>query len=401
MGVKLLNLFDTILALILVIFFTTACSNEEDVVTTNAELSAETVEGTATNCAVVLTAQQGMRYEITIESDGNWCQLSDNKITGFGEIEQGQTSKTIFLYLKTNLSGEERQATIYVEFTGGMRYTLLLKQLSAELPTTSGVINKAWPELPLCEEKDDFYYRFYTDDIGSRSDVRNYTMCFDRTKKAALWVAYPMHSFYTTGSAKRNDDFVAEPSIPVQYQSNLTRSYAGRYDRGHQIAAADRKCSQTMMDQTFYWTNMTPQQSDFNQKLWGNLEGKVRGEICADTLYVVTGAHFGGERHSSISKTTTADGVECPIPTHYYKLMLRTVSGRTGKSISEIRDAEQLQAVAIYIQHHNSGNSTALKQEYFMSVNELEEITGFDFFTMLDDSIEAQVEAQCNPDAWF
>ena len=383
-----------------------ACSDSEDVSIINAELSVSTVDGETKECAVVLTAQQGMRYEITIDSDGGWCRLSDNSTTIMGEIAQGQATKIVYLYLQPNYSGVQRVAEISVEFTGGKRFSLNLTQLSVEKPTPdnpnmSGVIKKAWPELPLCVENENFYYRYYTDNVGSKSNVRNYTMCFDRTKKAALWVAYPMHSFYTTGSAKRNDDFIAEPSIPVQYQPNLTRSYAGRYDRGHQIAAADRKCSQKMMDQTFYWTNMTPQYGDFNQKLWSNLEGKVRSEICADTLYVVTGAYFDGERHSSIAATTTAAGVSCPVPTHYYKLMLRTVNGRTGKAIAEISDASQLQAIGLFIQHHDSGGSTMLKSEYFMSVREIEQITGFDFFTMLNDSIEDEVESQYNPDAWF
>lgn len=381
-----------------------SCAKDEEMVIAKAELSATAVEGNVENCAVVLTAQQGTRYEITISSEGSWCQFSDGKKTAFGEISQGQNSKTIFLYLSANYSGVERTANINVEFTGGSKFYLQLTQSSVEKdePEVSGVLKKAWAELPVCVDKENFYYRYYTANLGSRSNVRNYTMCFDREKKAALWVAYPLHSSYTTGSAKRNDDFIAEPTIPVQYQPNLTRSYAGRYDRGHQIAAADRKCSQTMMDQTFYWTNMTPQYSNFNQKLWGNLEGKVRSEICADTLYVVTGAYFDGERHSSIYATTNdSSGKACPIPTHYYKLLLRTVSGRTGKAISEIKDASQLQAIGVFIQHHDSGNNTALKSEYFMSVKELEQITGFDFFAMLDDSIEAEVEAQCKPSAWF
>lgn len=381
-----------------------SCSQDEDVTLANAELRQDVVDGNTKECAVVLTAQQGTRYEITIDADGAWCSFSDNRLSVLGQIEQGATSKIVYLYLHQNTSGAPRVATVNVEFTGGSRFALKLTQNSVEKdePTVSGGLKKAWAELPVCVERDNLDYRYYTDNVGSRSNVRNYTICFDRTKKAALWVAYPLHSSYTTGSAKRNDDFIAEPTIPVQYQPNLSRSYSGRYDRGHQIAAADRKCSQKMMDQTFYWTNMTPQQSDFNQKLWGNLEGKVRGEMCADTLYVVTGAYFDGERHSSIAATTTdSAGGSCPIPTHYYKLMLRTVKGNTKKAVSEITDASQLQAIGLFIQHHNSGNDTVLKSEYYMSVSQIEQITGFDFFAMLDDSIEAEVEAQCDPDAWF
>lgn len=381
-----------------------SCSDGEDTVIVNAALSVENVDGDSGSCAVVLTAQSGIRYVITIESGSAWCKFADGQTSLFGQMDAGQVVKQVALMLTPNKTGKNRVADIKVEFAGGMRFSLRLTQypMANGGSAAASVLDKAWAELPVCEQRDNIDYRYYTDNVGSKGDVRNYTICFDRTKKAALWVAYPLHSFYTSGVAKRNDDFVVEPSIPSQYQPDLTKSYAGYYDRGHQIAAADRKCSQTMMDQTFYWTNMTPQQSNFNQKLWGNLEGKVRGEICADTLYVVTGAYFDGEYHSSISQTTNdSAGKSCPIPTHYYKLLLRTVSGRTGKAIAEIGDATQLQAIGIYIQHHDSGSSTQLKSEYFMSVSQIEQITGFDFFPMLDDAIEAEVESQCNPSVWF
>ena len=117
---------------------------------------------------------------------------------------------------------------------------------------------------------------------------------------------------------------------------------------------------------------------------------------------MVTGAYFDGVRHSSIDATTNDNaGKACPIPTHYYKLLLRTKKGNTKKAISEITDASDLRAIGLFIQHHNSGESTTLKEEYFVSVNELERITGFDFFPMLPDEIEEDVEEQCDRGAWF
>ncbi|MBP3290665.1 MAG: DNA/RNA non-specific endonuclease [Alistipes sp.] len=274
-------------------------------------------------------------------------------------------------------------------------------QGSTSQTPVAGVISKAWAELPVCDQRDNIDYRYYISSVGSKSNVRNYTMCYDRTKKAALWVAYPLHALYTSGDVGRTEDWAYEPSIPSQYQAYLNKSYAGSYDRGHQIPSGDRQSSQEMNQQTFYYTNMTPQASSLNQSMWNNLETKVRNEICSDTLYVVTGAHFGGTRHSSIAASTTDNnGQECPTPTHYYKALLRTVSGNTGKMISEIKDASQIQAIGIYVQHQDTTDST-IKNEHYISIKELESITGFNFFAMLDDSIESAVKAQCNPSAWF
>ena len=323
------------IAILLLTVLFAACS-DEDAVTTNVALSLDVVSGHDENCAVVLTARQGMSYAATIIADDDWCKWGNFKTDTAGEMP-AEHSKSLFLYFSKNFSNADREATIVVDFSDGKSFVLTLKQKWAD---ASVAFEREWAELPKCKNNSNFHYRHYVAPLGSRSSVRNYTMCFDRTKKAALWVAYPIHSLYLIGSANRDySKFIKEPSIPSQDQPNLSKSYSGRYDRGHQIAAADRKCSQEMMDQTFYWTNMTPQYYNFNQKLWGNLEGAVRNEKCADTLYVVTGCYFDGERHSSIDATTSAGGLTCPIPTHYYKLLLRTVKGNTGKAIANFKDA--------------------------------------------------------------
>ena len=216
-------------------------------------------------------------------------------------------------------------------------------------------------------------------------------------------MAYPLHSSHTTGGGNRNySKFGYDPQVDTEYQAALGRgSYNGWYDRGHQLPAADRKCSQQMMDQTFYATNMTPQQANFNQKKWGALEGKVRGMICSDTLYVVTGACFSGSHHSSIDKSTTDKlGNTCPTPTFYYKALLRTKKGNTGKKISEITDASELRAVVFWLQHENSGSDTAITAADCITVEDLEERTGFTFFPMLDDSVEQQVKTTIEPAEW-
>ena len=156
-----------------------------------------------------------------------------------------------------------------------------------------------------------------------------------------------------------------------------------------------------MMDQTFYATNMTPQQADFNQGKWGVLEGNVRNCICKDTLFVVTGAYFDGTHHSSIdSSTKDKSGNVCPTPTHYYKALLRTKSGSTGKLISQFTDASQLIAIAVWLEHEDTDNDTTMSDSEFISVAELEERTGFTFFPMLDDSIEQQVKQTKDVSAW-
>lgn len=369
-----------------------------EVITSDAYVKTEEVKGESKNCAVVLRAQQGTSYTISIESEGAWATFSGSKTT----IEDTMTSndKVVYIYFNKNSSGASRTANINVNFSDGSVFELSFTQHSYD---SSIAFSREWAELPVCKEEKNYIFNSHYGTLGLNNNARNYTYCFDPKVRASLWVAYPLHKSHTSGDANRNNSsFGYDPKVDDELQAALGRgSYNGWYDRGHQLPAADRKCSQQMMDQTFYSTNMTPQQANFNQNKWAVLEGKVRNMTCNDTLYVVTGAYFGDQHHSSIdSKTTDKLGNNCPTPTHYYKALLRTKKGNTGKRIDEISDANELRAIVFWFEHENSGDDTTITSADCITVSQLEELTGFNFFPMLDDSIEAQVESTKVASEW-
>ncbi len=368
------------------------------VVTSDAYLNTTEVKGDSKNCAVVLRAQQGTSYWVTLTSEGDWAKFSCGNTTIEGTMQN--TDKVIYIYFDKNASGESRVADVAVTFSDGRHFDLSFTQHSYD---NTIAVSRAWAELPMCKEENNYVYNTHFGTLGLKSDARNYTYCFDPAVRASLWVAYPLHKCYTSGDGNRNNSsFGFDPKVDDEVQADLGRgSYNGWYDRGHQLPAADRKCSQQMMDQTFYATNMTPQQANFNQNKWGVLEGRVRNMVCSDTLYVVTGAYFGGEHDSSIAnKTYDKSGNTCPTPTHYYKALLRTKKGNTGKRIDEFDDASQVRAIAFWFTHKNTGSDTSITAADCISVAELEEITGFTFFPMLDDAIEAEVKSAKVPSEW-
>lgn len=374
-----------------------SCENvTTEVVESNAYLKSEIVKGDSKNCAVVLEAQQGTSYNVTITSDGDWAKFSDKSTVIEGVMDT--ETKIVYIYFSKNASGKSREANVTV-CLGDECFPLSFTQESYD---SSIAFQREWVELPVCKAENNYIFNTHYGECGSKNNARNYTYCFDPKVRASLWVAYPLHNAYTSGSGNRdNSSFGYDPKVDDELQANLSRSYNGWYDRGHQLPAADRKCSQQMMDQTFYATNMTPQQSNFNQKKWGVLEGRVRNMICSDTLYVVTGAYFDGEHDSSIaSKTTDNSGNNCPTPTYYYKALLRTKRGNTGKRIDQITDASQVRAIVFWMKHANTGEDTNITAADCISVAELEAKTGFTFFPMLDDTIEQEVKATAVPSEW-
>lgn len=373
-------------------------NTNNDVVESNVYLKTSEVDGRSTNCAVVLQAQQGTSYTATVSSKSGWISFASNQMTVSNTMTA--TEKVLYLYFDANDTGEERTATIVVEFSDDSRFEEVLLQLSYD---TSIAMERDWAELPVCEERNGYLYRTHYGQLGAKMDARNYTICFDPEVRASLWVAYPLHTSHMTGNGDRNrSSFGYDPMVESSLQANLSRSYNGWYDRGHQLPAADRKCSQEMMDQTFYSTNITPQQGNFNQNKWGALEGRVRGFACADTLYVVTGAYFDGEQHNSTIDASTKDcsGNVCPTPTHYYKALLRTSKGNTGRSITEATEAVQLRAIVFWMEHANTESITTITSADCISVAELERRTGFTFFPMIDDAIEQEVKESAVPSLW-
>ena len=393
-------MMSVVVSAIAVMLMSVGCSNDADVngVVSEAYMQNAEVKGRSKNCAVVLHAQQGMSYTISITSEGDWALFANRVNSLEGQMEN--SDKVIFVYFDKNASGISRSAQVSVAFADGKSYDLSFTQHSYD---ASIALERDWAELPICKVDGNYIYNTHYGLMGSSRNARNYTYCFDPDKRASLWVAYPLHSSHVSGNGNRNNSsFGYDPDVDTGCQANLgAGSYNGRYDRGHQLPAADRKCSQQMMDQTFYATNMTPQQADFNQSKWAVLEGNVRKCICRDTLFVVTGAYFEGSHHSSIdSSTKDKSGNVCPTPTHYYKALLRTKSGSTGKLISQFTDASQLIAIAVWLEHEDSDDDTIISNSEFITVAELEERTGFTFFPMLDDSIEQQVKQTKDISQW-
>ena len=291
-------------------------------------------------------------------------------------------------YLYDNFAPEQAEAAEIeeVEFT----------ESPAEAPAPKGkTAHAGWAELPTQKASNDIYITSHL--LGDSR--RNYTVCYSLEQRAPLWVAAPVHRTYK-GDVKRVDNYDFDPTLPVNIQITLNRSY-GDYTRGHMLGSGERTTSREMNNQTFYVTNIAPQLRDgFNERggAWNNLEYFVDRQICADTLYVVTGAiydDFTAPDGTNIKARTTVnknDNKRVGVPTAYYKALLRTKSGRTGKSIVECK-ASELKCAAFIIPHRSDvGHKPTV--EDMISIKELERLTGVNFFANVPNAPESKAEAK-------
>ena len=349
-----------------------------------------TVGAAQGSSAIMISGTPGVQWSAEITEGTSWCSFVYGNYTGTGtkmtgEIEGDDAINILYVYYPANTGKVQRQANLTFTFEGGETQSFSLIQLAQDqqnLPFFG-----RWAELPA--DKTNANYQYVTHyALLSNQTVRNYSICYDKSKKAALWVAYPLHSCYL-GSAGRTDAWAYDPIIPIANQPDLTRSYKSPYDRGHQLPSADRLANYELNAQTFYFTNMTPQLNRLNQDMWANLETKVRLNSCSDTLYVVTGAYFGNSE-----TTTDGAGQTVALPSNYFKVLLRTRSGNTGKAIQDC-SASELISIGFWVNQENYGNIQP-PTSICTTVADIESKTGFSFFPMVD----ASVKKQNTPSIW-
>jgi endonuclease G len=213
----------------------------------------------------------------------------------------------------------------------------------------------------------------------------NYTALYDTRRYASLWVAYTVDSD-DMGSVKRPSSWSYNPLLSISDQVNLcSHSYNDDYSRGHLIPNASRNSRRDRQEQTFYVTNSVPQIQDrFNGGVWMHLESAVQHYAEQEPLYVTAGVVFKQhDRVIPIRYTTAKDDTkEVPVPNYFYKVVLHIERDAVG----DIVDAE---AIGFWFEHRQY---TDKYYNYAISVDEVERLTGFDFFASLPDNLESKAE---------
>ncbi len=217
-------------------------------------------------------------------------------------------------------------------------------------------------------------------------DERNYTAFYDSDTYSSLWIAYPLAKGHS-GSLSRPGSWYFAPGIDQSLQVDLTsHSYDDNYSRGHQIPNGDRNGNSTMQNQTFYVINSVPQiQDGFNGGIWNALEDQIRGAVPSnDSLYVATGPVYrtvGGSE--TISYTSAKDDTkDLPVANYFFKVVLKVK--RSGNQITDAK------TVGFWFEHKvYSGNDY---EACAVTVDSIEQLTGYDFFANLPDDIEAIAE---------
>lgn len=205
-----------------------------------------------------------------------------------------------------------------------------------------------------------------------------YVASYNKTTLLPNWVAWHLTAERTEGSAKRSGvDFAEDTEVPEPRATDWDYYNSG-YDRGHMCPAADNKWSKKAMEESFLFTNMCPQNGNLNRGDWNEMEMACRkwAKKYGD-LYIVCGPILYKGKHKTIGKNKVF------VPEAFFKVVLRT--------------GDDPQAIG-FIYKNTSGNRP--KDSYVNTVDEVERITGIDFFPSLPDNVEKNVEATADIANW-
>lgn len=367
---------------------------KEDVLPPTVEVKTAVVEAGGYSQFIYVKASSSWRITITSVDGGepvDWI-IADPS-SGSGDMD-------VTLKVEENKSEKERSAVITVENSAGKASkTISQKGKKSEIkpdpdPTPEPKPNETgWLELPSVPAGTDFFTHSMT--IGSVK-TRNYSFIWDYDNLVAPWVAYPLCKWNMASNVKRTNAWALDPLLPESKQPVLYRGFSkgnnGWYARGHQIPSADRLTSYESNAMTFYGTNMTPQiQEGFNGDIWATLEGMVRSWANkSDTLYVVTGCVIDYKDGETVKYALDNNGKKVTVPTAYYKAVLRYMKSSTfGYS--------GYSACAVWLDHKVYSTKT-IDSSYSMSVDDLEEKLGIDFFVNLPakvgEDVAARIEAE-------
>lgn len=203
------------------------------------------------------------------------------------------------------------------------------------------------------------------------------TVSFNPEWHTPNWVAWELTADETEGKENRSNKFVTDPGVAACANTNDYRNSG--YDRGHMAPAGDMKWSREAMDETFYLTNICPQDKKLNTGTWKKIEEKCRQWARRDSSIVIVCGPVVADGYSHrIGETGVA------VPKRFFKVILAPY-------------ANPPRAIGFLV--NNVGNVSGM-QSLATSVDEIERVTGLDFFYELPDDIENVIEAEADFGKW-
>ncbi len=206
---------------------------------------------------------------------------------------------------------------------------------------------------------------------------KGYIVSYNPDWKIPNWSAWELTADEVNGNVKRTNDFVPDPEISDPQADTDDYKRSG-YSRGHMAPAADFKWNETAMKESFYLSNICPQDQKLNSGDWGELEKQCRFWAKKDKcLWIVCGPIMDKDPKRIGSHRVA-------VPSGFFKIILAY----------SVKEPRMLGFV------FKNKNINLPLEDYIKTVDEIEKETGIDFFPALPDNIENKLESEISTKRW-
>lgn len=206
-----------------------------------------------------------------------------------------------------------------------------------------------------------------------------YVLAHDSRLKIPLWVQYKLSRSELNGPGVRKDNFTPDAKVPPGYRAELSDYEGSGFDRGHMAPAEDMDRSQSVMDESFFLSNMAPQVGiGFNRAIWAQLEKTIRRWVAnRGELTIITGPIFKPENGLVSYKVIGESNVA--VPAHFYKIVVDATRPNKVEALGFV--------------FSNESHSGAKITDFLASIDSIEEMTGLDFLSSLPVATQIDVES--------
>ena len=235
---------------------------------------------------------------------------------------------------------------------------------SYSIPTDSSIYR-------LCIPRQDNYV---SEQILKRSA---YILSYNKDTKCPNWVAWHLTAEHVDGDVPRDNSYYEDEEVPNPRATYEDYRGSG-WSKGHMCPAGDNKWSELAMRESNLLTNICPQDRSLNSGVWNKIEQDCRrwAKKYGD-VYIVCGPIFLNREHETFGRNKVV------VPEAFFKVIL-CLQGKP-KAIG-------------FVIRNNDGKKK--RDQFINTVDDVERITGFDFFPSLPDDVEDSVEAAANIDEW-
>jgi endonuclease G len=220
-----------------------------------------------------------------------------------------------------------------------------------------------------------------------------YSLSYNRDKGTPNWVSWHLDSSWY-GTLARVDTFRPDPKVDPSWYRVQAFDYSGSgFDRGHMTPNADRDNQNriTINQETYLMSNMVPQAPDNNQGPWAAFEAYLRTQTDAgNEIYIVSGPNgIGGVGSASVNTVTTIANGHVTVPASTWKVAL-VLPQATGDDISRVTCSTRTIAV---LMPNVQGIRNDDWHTYLTTIDNIEQLTGYDFYSNLPPAVQACIEA--------